>query len=314
MKGVDRFTARVGANIRESMGATPDGRRAAGGPLPDAAGGASPRHEGVTRPRDAWAIEVDRLAPDPDQPRKEFDEESLGMLAESLKTRGQLQPIRVRWDGSHADGQGGPPGRWVIVSGERRWRAAKLAGLATLAAVEAKGEPTPRDVRIDQLVENCLREDLKPIEQARAFKELMDDGGYSGRQLARLLNVSHVTVNNALNLLDLPAAVQDQVERGDLPASTAAEVAKAGDPATQVRVARAAVEGGLSRADVADFVQSIKARKPAPAARPAPVTLDLGDGRTVTVRWRRAGGPGLVATLRDAMKAAKGREEDGRAA
>ena len=103
-------------------------------------------------------IAVENLRPDPVQPRREFDDDDLHRLADSLKVRGQLQPIRVRWDQ--------PSGSWVIVSGERRWRAAGMAGLPTLACVEAKGGPLRRKTILeDQLVENCLRSDLKPVEE-----------------------------------------------------------------------------------------------------------------------------------------------------
>src|SRR4051812_45128101 len=160
MKGVDRFKAQLGGHIRESMGAT--SAAGAGGPLPTPAHGVPARYDGVTRPKDALTIPVAKLLPDPDQPRSEFDEEELARLAESLRTRGQLQPIRVRFDA--------PRSAWVIISGERRWRAAMIAGLASLACVEVKGEPNADAILEDQLVENCLRSDLKPIEEARAFK------------------------------------------------------------------------------------------------------------------------------------------------
>ena len=160
MKGVERFKAQLGGHIMESMGASAGA--GAGGPLPAPAHGVPARYEGVTRPRDALTIPVDKLRPDPDQPRREFDEEDLQRLAESLRSRGQLQPIRVRWDAGQQS--------WVIVSGERRWRAAGLAGLTSLACVEVKGEPTPDEILEDQLIENCLRADLKPIEQAHAYQ------------------------------------------------------------------------------------------------------------------------------------------------
>src|SRR6185312_3212783 len=102
----------------------------------------------------------------PEQPRKDFEPQALADLAASLKDRGQLQPIRVRWD----EGSG----RWLIVAGERRWRAAQMAGMTAMLCVEAKGAQTPDDILEDQLVENCLRADLAPLEQARAFKALVD--------------------------------------------------------------------------------------------------------------------------------------------
>src|SRR5262245_10602659 len=147
---------------------------------PPATAAADP-YEGRKQLREACAIRVDRIVPDPEQPRKEFDPEALARLAESLKTRGQLQPIRVRWDQSR--------GGYVVVVGERRWRAAQLAGLETVTCVVVTGAPTAAELLEDQLVENALREDLKPVEQARAFRTLMRDLGLTQQQLADRLQI-----------------------------------------------------------------------------------------------------------------------------
>jgi ParB family chromosome partitioning protein len=303
MKGVDKFKARLGGNIAESMGSSSSG---SGGPLPTPAHGVPARYDGVTRPKDVLTIPVAKLNPDPDQPRREFDEEDLRRLAESLKSRGQLQPIRTRWDGVGD--------RWVIVSGERRWRAAVMAGLPTLACVEVKGEPTPDEILEDQVIENCLREDLKPLEQAHAYRALMERRGLSGRQLAETLHVSHMAVNRALALLELPTAVQEQVEQGGLTPSAAYEVGKIADPTIQAEVAKAAATEGLTRAEVTELVQAVKAKRPVPPARPDPVTFDLEHGVTVTVRWKKAGAFGTVQALRKALKLAQEKEQGGNAA
>ena len=144
--------------------------------------------------------------PGPDQPRTEFDPEALERLAASLKARGQLQPIRVRWD-DQAD-------RYVVVVGERRWRAAALAGLESIACVVASGDATPEDLLEDQLVENALREDLRPIEQARAYRTLLAARGLTHRQLAERLQIGHASIARALALLDLPEPIQAEVEAG----------------------------------------------------------------------------------------------------
>ena len=173
----DKLAARFGGNVMESMGAG----RAGGFTLPTA--GAIPeesaKYQGCTRIKSALLIQVDRVAADPNQPRKEFEAESLRQLADSLKERGQLQPIRVRWDAAME--------RWVIIAGERRWRAAVQAGLLTITAVEAAKPLTADEILEEQLIENCVREDLKPIEQARAYKALIDSRGISQRQLAETL-------------------------------------------------------------------------------------------------------------------------------
>jgi ParB family chromosome partitioning protein len=304
MKGVERFKAQLGGNIMESMGGT--SAAGAGGPLPGPAHGVPTRYDGVTRPRDVLTIPVAKLHPDPDQPRREFDEEDLRRLADSLRGRGQLQPIRVRWDAGQQS--------WVIVSGERRWRAAVMAGLESLACVEVKGEPSPDEILEDQLIENCLRADLKPIEQAHAYKTLMDRRGLSGRQLAESLHLSHMTVTRALALLELPEAVQAQVEQGTLAPSAAYEVGKLDDPTLQAEVAQAVVAEGLTRSEVTELVQAVRARRPAPAPRPDPVAFDLGDGTTVIVRWKKANATGAAQALRKALKMAQEREKPDQAA
>jgi ParB family chromosome partitioning protein len=300
MSGIERFTSRLGGNIRESMGAA--GSTGAGGPLPAAPTAAGPsQYHGVTRPKDALTIPLDRIVPDPDQPRKEFDEGPLAELAASLKTRGQLQPIRVRWS-AEVD-------RWVIVAGERRYRAALMAGLASLVCVEAKWTMTPEEILEEQLVENALREDLRPIEQARAFKALVDRRGCSYRQLAESLNISHMAITRALNLLTLPAAVQERIESGQLAPSVAYEVSKLEDPEAQREVAARVVAEGLSRAETVEAVRKAAIRPRAGAskgrgAKPRKVTervIRTPLGSRVTVENRK----GLDgAAIRDALRQA----------
>jgi ParB family chromosome partitioning protein len=252
------------------------------------------RLEGVRGDRSSAWVAVDRIERDPDQPREEFDEDALARLAHSLKTRGQLQPIRVRWD----EGRG----VYVVLAGERRWRAARMAGMTELQCVIHDGALANDERLALQLVENALRDDLKPVEQARAYRTLMDAKGWTMTELAAELGVHQTSVSRAMALLELPCTVQDQVERGALAPSTAAEIAKLPDPETQAAVAEAAVGSGLKRAEVAAVVQAVKAKRPTPAARPEPVTLDIGDGMTVTVRWRKATGVSPAQALRKALK------------
>jgi ParB family chromosome partitioning protein len=251
MKAADRLSQSLGANISESMGAGRAGGEQASNPFPTGpvvhGGPASEKYRGAARIKEAFVIELDRVAPDPDQPRKEFDEESIGRLADSLKARGQLQPVRVRYDEGRA--------MWVIISGERRYRAAQRAGIATLVCVEVKGAATPEDVLEDQLVENCVREDLKPIEQARAFKALLERRGYSYRQLADALNISHQAVVRAMALLELPADIQEKVDAGVVPSSAASEVARIGDEAERRAIISRVESGEMTRDDVTRAVR-----------------------------------------------------------
>jgi len=261
------------------------------------------RLQGIAKDKDAAVIPVDRIVRDEDQPREEFDADALGRLAESLRTRGQLQPIRVRWD----EGRGA----YVVIMGERRWRAAALAGLPTMRCVIQDGPATAEELLAIQLVENALREDLKPIEQAKAYRRLMDANGWSGGRVARELAVDPSVVSRALACLELPESVQAMVDDGTLAVRSAAEIARLDGPELQAQVAEAAEQGGLKRDEVAELVAAVKARRPAPMARPRAVVFDLGEG-VVKVTWRKAG-PSAVQLLRRALKEAQEREKLGEA-
>ena len=293
-----------GGNILSSMGTGHSQELPAG--LDPATALRRPAHlEGLTRDKAAARIAVDRIVRDPDQPREEFDEEALQRLADSLRTRGQLQPIRVRWD----EGRGA----YVILVGERRWRAAQLAGLAELSCIVVDGE-LPADERLMiQLVENALREDLRPVEQARAYKALMEAREWSGNQLAKELHIAQSSVVRALALLELPAPVQAQVEQGALAATVAAELTKLPEPAMQAEVAQAIVDQGLTRSEVTEVVKAVRARRPA-QTRPDPVEVDLGDGITVVVRFRKPTTVTAQQALRKALKVLQDRDRDDQAA
>src|SRR4051812_23678731 len=194
--------------------------------------------DGRKQLREACAIRLDRIVADPDQPRKEFDPESLDQLAGSLKARGQLQPIRVRWDQGR--------GVYVVVVGERRWRAARFAGLETVSCVVVGGTPTATDVLEDQLVENALREGLKPVEQAEAFQTLMRSLDLTQQGLATKLQISQTTVSQALDLLKLAAPVQARVDAGELAPSVAYQISKVDDPEAQRELANRVVSEGLN--------------------------------------------------------------------
>jgi ParB family chromosome partitioning protein len=237
---------------------------------------------------------VDRIDRDPDQPREEFDNESLARLADSLKTKGQLQPIRVRWEESR--------GIYTLLAGERRWRAAKMAGLAELQCVIHESALDADDRLALQLVENALRDDLKPVEQARAYKRLLDAKGWTMTELATELGIHQTSVSRALALLDLPCTVQERVEQGVLAPSSAAEIAKIADPEEQQTVAEEVIASGLKRSEVAAVVQAVRSKRPTPESKPEPVSFDLGDGMTVTIRWRRATGVTAAQALRKALR------------
>jgi ParB family transcriptional regulator, chromosome partitioning protein len=304
MKAADRISERLGAYIDESMGAArPAGAGDGAGeafPTPGASvvHGGPDKYQGAARIKDALAIEVERIVPDPNQPRKDFDQDALAELAASLKARGQLQPIRVRWD----EGLG----KWIVIAGERRYRAALQAGLSTLACIEAKGPLTEDDTLEDQLVENCLREDLKPIEQAKAFKALLQRRRYSYRQLAESLHISHQAIVRALALLDLPEDIQGRVEAGELAPSVAYEVSRLEDSDQQREVAARVVEEELNRAEATEVVRRAAGKSAKPKGRGAgkarKVTFRTSPGPKITVEFRKGLDDELIlAALADVM-------------
>jgi ParB family chromosome partitioning protein len=241
MGKLEELSRQMAGNVNDSLGV---GRPARPAVSPAQAPSAPARWQGVIKSKDALEIPVEKIDRDLDQPRDEFGEEALARLAESLKARGQLQPIRVRWD----EGRG----VYVILCGERRWRAARMAGLATLSCVVVEEPLSPSELLAIQLIENCLREDLRPIEQARAFQTLMERNGWSARQVARELAIDHSGVARALALLTLPEDVQGDVEAGRIAPRTAYELSKVEDPAEQAALAQEAAAGRLKRDELAE--------------------------------------------------------------
>lgn len=302
MAKMDELRRRASGNVAESMGAGHDPSAASApgfGVRPD-----PPRLQGVVRSKDVAQIRVERIAADPGQPREDFDPDGLERLAESLKARGQLQPIRVRWDE--------PAGRYVIVCGERRWRAAKLAGLESVAAVIVDGPLDPSELLAIQLVENALREDLKPVEQARAYRQLMDRNGWSTRQIARELSVAQPQVVRALALLNLPEPVREQVEQGALAPATAYEIGKLDDEADQRAMAERVVSEGLTRQQAVEAVRGRKEgrrNEPNSSDRPASVEIRVSENVVVFVKYRKADRMSVVQALRQAIKQAQGQEQ-----
>jgi ParB family chromosome partitioning protein len=196
-------------------------------------------------------------------------------------------------------------GLYVILVGERRWRAASSPDCRLLCVIVEKEIPAEERLMI-QLVENALREDLRPVEQARAYRALMDTQGWSGNRLANELHIGQASVVRALALLDLPGEVQAMVDGGDLAPSAAAEIAKL-STVDQVVVAEMAVDRKLTRDEAAELVKAVRARKPAPPPKPDPVVLDVAEC-VVTVKWRKAGPTSALQALRKAIKELQDRE------
>ncbi len=275
------------ANVRESMGDFGNVVRGAPTPGPRAL----PAHlKGVVRSKDVSQIDLDRIVRDEEQPREEFEEEPLERLAQSLRTRGQLQPIRVRWS-EEKDA-------YMVVVGERRWRAARMAGIESLSCVVVEGSIPSDELLAIQMIENAVREDLKPIEQAKAYRRLIEAKDWSARQLAAELAIHHAQVVRALALLELPTAIQDQVESGALPPASAYEVSKLENPAAQEEVARRVVDEKLSRSETVEAVRKA-ASKPGRAggSKAKAAQLQIPTERSV----RTDGGVKIVARYKKGL-------------
>jgi ParB/RepB/Spo0J family partition protein len=174
------------------------------------------------------------------QVRDRFDEAQLSGLAQSLSETGLLQPILVR---PCADG-------WIVVDGERRVRSARAAGWTTIPAIVESAELSEAQCLQQQLVANCQRENLTPIETARAIDRLMKGARWSRAHVAARLGLSPASVSRSLALLGLPADVQERIHNGELAASTGYEIAKTGDPGRRAELVATATRGELKR-DVA---------------------------------------------------------------
>ena len=179
-------------------------------------------------------VDINLLDINPGQPRKAFDKESLEQLADSIREVGLLQPILVQ----RVDG------RYRIIAGERRYRACRLAGLKRVPVVER--EMSNEDGMLAALIENLQREDLNPIEEAAAIRQLMDTAGLTQEEAARRLGKSRPAVANTLRLLTLPAGLQKLVIEGSLSEGHARVLAGVKSAALQEQLARRAIAEGLS--------------------------------------------------------------------
>ena len=217
-------------------------------------------------------LPVDAVHPNPKQPRRRFDGEAGTGLAESIKRQGIIQPLIVRPRDA---------GGYEIVAGERRWRAAREAGVATVPAVVRESDD--RDTLLIGLIENVAREQLTPVEEARAYASLLDEFQLSLGDVADRVGRSKPSVSNRIRLLDLPDDVLGMVERGQLTEGHARAVLAVPDHEGRRRLAREIVQKGLS-VRAAEERAKWAGAKQKPRARTAPVD------------------PALAARARDAVE------------
>ena len=207
----------------------------------------------VEEKKDSLAtIRISDIEPRADQPRKDFDEESLQLLADSIAIHGVLQPIILR-ENLHL------PGTYEIIAGERRWRAAKMAGLSEIPAVTIDGD----DLKVAQvaLVENVQRENLNPVEEAFAYSALIDKFGLTQEQLSREVGKSRSAIANLLRLLDLPDEVLELLRDGKITNGHARAILGLEDDEQMTILAQKTVEKELSVREVEATVRKLLAQK-----------------------------------------------------
>jgi ParB family transcriptional regulator, chromosome partitioning protein len=191
--------------------------------------------EEVNERRDPTVLPIDKIRPNPFQPRKQFDEVALAELAQSLRIHGILQPIVVRHSGVGFE----------LIAGERRWRAARIAGLSDLPAVVRAGVSDAQMLEL-ALIENLQREDLDAIERARGFRSMMESLAITQEETAKRVGLQRATVANHLRLLDLPHPVQDAVSKGLLSMGHARAILALKLAREQIAAMERAVREGLS--------------------------------------------------------------------
>jgi ParB family chromosome partitioning protein len=235
---------------------------------------------------DLRELAVELITPNPKQPRATFDDEALHSLAESIRARGILQPVLVRPK---------PGGTYELIAGERRWRAAKLAGLERVPAlVRPRGDSEALELA---LIENMAREDLNPVEEARACAALVEELGFSREEVGLRVGRSRVAVSNLMRLLDLPDEALELLEAGLLTEGHGRALLLAEDHAARRGLAREAAAGGWS-------VRTLEAR-----------AREANESKQTAPSKRRAGADAVhpdqqeaLETIADALGAVLGAE------
>ena len=242
-------------------------------------------------------LPVEMIEPNPDQPRTSFEKGALDALAGSIKSAGLLQPLIVR----PVDG-----GRYELVAGERRWRAAQKAGLDRVPAVV---RVSPEDERLQAaLIENMVREDLNPVDEARACAALVEDLGISKEELARRVGRSRSAISNLIRLLELPDSALGLLARGELSEGHGRALLQVADQQARAGLAKKAAAEGWSVRETEDRTRAGGKGSKRPARKGGRISAEeraamsdaedaLGEALGADVRVRRAG-DGVKAELR----------------
>lgn len=234
------------------------------------------------------------IQPNTLQPRDVFVEEEMKGLVESIKTHGILQPVIVK-PLSHG---------YMLIAGERRWRAARQIGLKEIPAIVRNTNDA--DALEIALIENIQREDLNPIEKAKGFQELINKFDFTQEQVAKAMGKERSSITNYLRLLDLPPEIQEHVSRGTLSMGHARAMLSLRDKDSQVNLCKQVIEKGLSVREVEEMVSSEKknahlSSKPTSHKSPTPHIADLEDnfrrffGAKVTIKERNGRGKIVIS-------------------
>lgn len=206
---------------------------------------------------DLREVDIDRITPNPGQPRKNFDDTSITELAKSIEVHGVVQPLLVR---------AAQDGGFHLIAGERRWRAAKKAGVRTVPVV-IRDSDEKKDLEL-ALIENIQREDLNPLEEAHAYERLMREFDLTQEEVASRMGKSRATIANVLRLLKLPTPVQTWVREGRITAGHAKALLGLSDPEGMIECARRIVQSGISVRQAEALVARRLLEKDSPTEEP----------------------------------------------
>lgn len=237
----------------------------------------------AAKPGASPTVPVSAIQPNPHQPRRLFQEEKLSELAASIREHGVLQPVLLTR---------GEDGSYYLLAGERRWRAARQAGLESIPAV-VRDVDTNADQLALALIENLQREDLTPVEEAKAYHQLRSELGLAQEEIARRVGKDRSTISNSLRLLQLPLQVQEQIDSGELSAGHARTLAGLGEAERQVELAQRCIRERWSVRELEKHLQRApnkKRRDVDPETSEAADRLSLALGARVEIRRRRRGG------------------------
>jgi ParB family chromosome partitioning protein len=213
-----------------------------------------PQHDAIDQ---GYAVlSIDHIEPNPNQPRLAFDEAALEELTASIIEVGILQPIMVRPVDEN---------RYALIAGERRWRAAKRAGLNEVPAVVRTSDD--QRTLTEALIENVQREDLGPLEEAAAYRQLLEDFDLTHEEIGHRVGKSRTTVTNSLRLLQLPAVIQGMLERREISAGAARALLNVDDVAFAEHIAKRTAEEGWSVRQVEDAVRIRSQQREIPVSK-----------------------------------------------